>query len=100
MRLTHEQHVHPSFVKEQRQLWVQGVSWITFHCMQFEYNPTTLFHKYDSHHKGSKPTLEKLKVLINGWNLPEAIEGVGVKAGIKVYLWKKCIGVGPLRKYL
>lgn len=57
--------------------------------MQFEYNPTTLFHKYDSLHKGSKPSLGKLKVLIKGWNLPKAIEGAGVKAGIKAYLWKK-----------
>lgn len=44
---------------------------------QFEYNPTTLFHKHDSLHKGS---FEKLKVLVSGWNLPKATEGVRVKA--------------------
>lgn len=43
----------------------------------FEYNPTTLFHKHDSLHKGS---FEKLKVLVNGWNLPKATEGASVKA--------------------
>lgn len=89
LRLTHEHKVLPSFIKEQRQLWVQGASWITFLCMQFKYNPSTLFHKYDSLHKGSKPTLGKLKILITEWNLPKAIEGV--KAGIKTYLWKKCL---------
>lgn len=34
-----------SFIKEQRQLWVQGVSYP--HCMQSDYKPTTLCHIYD-----------------------------------------------------
>lgn len=35
-------------------------------------------------HKGSKLTPEKLKVLINVWNLPKVTEVVSVKAGIRV----------------